>query len=422
MTSEDEGYAWLRRFGAIGGALAERNFGIYTLANTPSLIGSWVHRVAIGWLTWELTHSGAWLGLIGFADLFPFVVLSPVAGVLADRFDRIAIAKVIQFTQCAFATALTVITALGHATPEILFCFTLLFGIDQAFYQPVRQAMSPNLVRRPHLPAAIAINSIVYNVSRFIGPMIAGVVLVAGNAAWCFGINAVTYLFFIVALYVIKPIPDADTGATPARRRGMRGELIDGWRYALTHKEIAPLLLMLGVAALCARPVVELLPGFADRVFGGGPETLAFLTSAMGVGAMVSGILIGMHGRVSGMTKGAVYSLLIAAAALAGFTLGGWFPLAVVCIAMVGFAQVMMGTMVQTLVQWLADAQMRGRVLSLYGLLWLGGNALGALAMGTASEWVGLRAPVIVGAVICALAWLFMLTRLRDLARRIEEN
>jgi predicted MFS family arabinose efflux permease len=417
----DDGFAWLRRYGAIGGALAERNFGIYALANTPSLVGSWVQRVAIGWLTWELTHSGAWLGLIGFADLFPFVVLSPVAGVLADRFDRIAIAKMIQFTQCAFATGLAVITAMGLATPVILFLFTLAFGIDQAFYQPVRQAMAPNLVRRQHLPAAIAINSIVYNVARFVGPAIAGVLLVAGDAAWCFAVNAVTYLGFIVALYVIRPIPDEDDGAARPRR-SMGGEVVEGWKYALTHREIAPLLAMLGVAALCARPVVELLPGFADRIFGRGPESLALMTSIMGVGAMAGGILIGMHGRVSGMAAGAVHSLGLVCLALLGFTLLGWYPAAIACIAAVGFAQVTMGITVQTLVQSLAASKMRGRVLSLYGLLWLGGNALGALAMGTASEWFGLRAPVVTGAVICGAMWLVMLPRLRGLAQRIDQR
>jgi MFS family permease len=420
MDGERNGFEWLRRFGAIGGALAERNFGIYTAANIPSLIGTWVQRVAIGWLTWELTHSGAWLGLIGFADLFPFVVLSPVAGVLADRFDRLLIARIIQVAACALATGLAVLTALGLTTPEILFVFTLLMGIDQAFYQPVRQAMAPNLVRKRHLPAAIAVNSIVYNVARFIGPAIAGVLLVAGDAAWCFAFNAATYGFFLVALWRIRLTPDPEDGSPPTRGTGMGRELMEGYRYALGHREIAPLLAVLGVGALCMRPVVELLPGFADRVFGQGPEGLAMLTSSMGVGAMAAGILIGMHGRLSGMTAGAVHSLALASLVLLAFTNVGWFPAAVACMAVVGFAQVVMGTTVQTLVQTLAAPRMRGRVMSCYGLLWLGGNSLGALAMGAASEWVGLRVPVMAGAAICGVVWLAMIPRIRALARRVE--
>mgnify|MGYP002527039436 CR=1 FL=1 len=138
----------LARLGAIGRALSNRNFGIYTAGNIPSVIGVWVQRVAVGWLTWELTESGVWLGLMGFADLFPILVFSPIAGLVADRFDRLTISMVVQVIAAVQAAVLTALAFAGLVTVEILFAFTLIAGTDQAFYQPVRQAMTPNLVRR----------------------------------------------------------------------------------------------------------------------------------------------------------------------------------------------------------------------------------------------------------------------------------
>ncbi len=407
----------LERFGAMGSALSNRNFAIYTAANIPSVIGVWVQRLAVGWLTWELTESGTWLGLMGFADLFPMVVVAPFAGVLSDRFDRLAIAKVVQLIAAAQALTLTALAFAGLVDEYVLFALTLVAGLDQAFYQPVRSAMTPNLVRRRDLPAAIAINSAAWNAARFIGPAIAGIILVAGEAAYCFAFNAVTYISLLISLWCIRLTPDA-YGERVAK--GVLAELTEGCRYAFTHPVIGPLLILLGIGAVFARPVVELLPGFAGGIFDRGPEGLAWLTSSMGVGALVGSLWLGQRGRIEGMVSIAVYSLAGAACLLLVFTGTGMFEIAVLTMVGTGFVYTVTGTTVQTLVQSVAEPTLRGRVLGLYGMIWIGGASVGVLIMGTLSEWLGLRVPVAGGAIVCLAAWVWGMRIRRRVAELVE--
>lgn len=392
------------RFGAIGSALSNRNFAIYTAGNIPSVIGVWVQRVAVGWLTWEMTESGTWLGLMGFADLFPMVVIAPFAGVISDRFDRLAIAKVVQLIAAAQAVVLTILTFAGLVNEYVLFALTLIAGLDQAFYQPVRSAMTPNLVRRRDLPAAIAIHSVAWNAARFIGPAIAGMILATGEAAYAFAFNAATYASFLTALWCIELTPDTHGERTS---KGVLAELADGCRYAFTHPAIGPCLILLGVGSVFARPVVELLPGFAGGIFGRGAVGLAWLTSAMGVGAMIGALWLGQRGRIQGLVTIAVFSLAAAAVLLLVFTSTDNFEIAVIAMVGTGFVYVVTGTCIQTVVQTVAEPTIRGRVLGLYGMIWIGGASVGALFMGALSEWLGLRMPVAGGAIICLLVWLW---------------
>ncbi len=409
----------LARFGAIGSALAHRDFGLYTAGNVPSNIGVWVQRVAVGWLTWELTESGTWLGLMGFADLFPIVVFSPFAGVIADRFDRLAIAKVVQVIAASQAVALTILAFAGMINVYILFALTLVSGIDNAFFQPVRSAMTPNLVPRKDLPAAIAISSVAWNSARFVGPAIAGVILVFGEAAYCFAFNAVTYLFLLIVLWCIRLSPEAHADRSP---RGALGELIEGYRYALTHPVIRPAMIMLAAASVFARPVAELLPGFAGGIFDRGAEGLAWLTSAMGIGAVLAGLWLAQRGRIQGLTTIAVLSLAAAAGFLLVFSSTGRFEVAVLCMVGTGFVYVVTGTTFQTILQTVAEPALRGRVLALYGMIWIGGASIGALIMGVLSEWLGLRAPIAGGAIICLLASFWALRIRARLARQVEHH
>ena len=407
----------LARLGAIGRALSNRNFGIYTAGNIPSVIGVWVQRVAVGWLTWELTESGAWLGLMGFADLFPILVFSPIAGLVADRFDRLTISKVVQVIAAAQAAVLTALAFAGLVTVEILFAFTLIAGTDQAFYQPVRQAMTPNLVRREDLAAAIAINSIAWQSARFIGPAIAGIILVVGEPAYAFAFNTVTYAAFLIALWNIRITPDHGMERSSS---GLLGELMDGFRYAFSHPVIGPLYAILGAGALFGRPVVELLPGFAAAVFGKGPEGLAWMTSAMGLGAVVGGIWLGARGHIKGLVTVAVFAMAFTAFFLLVFTTTARFEIAVLCMAGIGVMYVVTGTSIQTLVQTVVDPAIRGRVLALYGMIWIGGASVGALIMGTMSEWFGLRAPVAAGAVAVIAVWIWAMRVRKRVAEVVE--
>ena len=208
---------------AILRTLGNPDYGLYTLGNGVSLIGMWMQRVSIGWLTWELTHSGTWLGAVAFADLFPSVFIGLIGGVAADRLDRVRVIMVCQGAAMLLAVLLGALTLAGQVTPELLFALVFVGGVVIGFNQPSRLALVPSLVPRESLTTAVAINSIVFNIARFIGPAIAGLVIVASDVAWAFFANAASYLALLVALVVIRrrnPVPGATWAPARWRARG----------------------------------------------------------------------------------------------------------------------------------------------------------------------------------------------------------
>jgi predicted MFS family arabinose efflux permease len=413
MASSVDMLVGLRRIAA---ALGQSNYRAFTAGNAVSLIGTWLQRVAVGWLAWQLTKSGTWLGLVAFADLFPTVILSPLAGALADRFARLRIVIVTQIVAMLQAIALAALVYADAMTIERLFALTVALGIANALNQPARLALIPSLVEREHLPSAIAINSIVFNSARFLGPAAAGFAIAQGGIAVAFLANALTYVAFLIALALVRL---AEAGAPPARR-GLFGDTVDGYTYAARHPGIGPMLLLLAITSLTSRAFVELLPGFADAVFHRGPEGLAWLTAATGLGAMAGGLWMAQRPSTAGLTGLIVGNVLVMAAALIGFVATDNFAFAFFCLLVAGFSLVVNGIGAQTLVQHAAAPDMRGRVMATYGMIFRGGPAIGALVMGTLSSQVGLQLAVGAGAVLCALSWLWARRQRRRMAQALE--
>ncbi|HEX2114878.1 MAG TPA: MFS transporter [Alphaproteobacteria bacterium] len=413
MASSADKMIGLRRIAA---ALGQSNYRAFTIGNAVSLIGTWLQRVAVGWLAWQLTKSGTWLGLVAFADLFPTVVLSPLAGALADRFDRLRIVVVTQIIAMLQACGLAALVYADAMTIERLFALTVALGVANALNQPARLALIPSLVEREHLSSAVAINSIVFNSARFLGPAAAGFAIAHGGIGVAFLVNALTYVVFLVALALIRLTP---MDLAPSRR-GILGDTIDGYAYATRHPGIGPMLLLLAITSLCTRAFIELLPGFADAVFHRGAEGLAWLTAATGLGAMAGGLWMAQRPGIAGLTRLIVANVLLISAALIGFVATDHFLVAFVCLLVAGFSLVVNGIGAQTLVQHAAAPNMRGRVMATYGMIFRGGPAIGALVMGTLSSQVGLQLAVGAGAVLCALSWLWA-RRLRDsMAQALE--
>lgn len=393
--------------------LRQPNYGIYTLGNGVSLVGLWMQRVAIGWLTWDLTGSGAWLGAVAFADLFPSVMIGLFGGVAADRLDRIKVIMACQSVSMVLAAVLAVLTFSGSITVELVIAIVFLNGLVIGFNQPSRLALVPRLVPTEDLTTAVAFNSILFNLARFVGPAIAGLVIVAGDVAWAFTANAVSYLGLLVALTVVRfrnPHAGRDPEGGSGARRGLFAEIGAGLGYVARHPGLGPLMLLHLTGSIAARPVIELLPGFADRVFGGGADILALLTSMVGVGAMVGGwILASRRGR-EGLVRVVLISAVVGYLSILVFVASDSLWLAIPAIGLFGTAMVAAGIGTQTIVQLAVDPSMRGRVLSLHGLIFRGGPALGALAMGAIGDWIGLRPPVAVGAALSvALAVMLMM-------------
>jgi MFS family permease len=388
--------------GNIARALKNPNFRNFTTGNAVSLVGTWMHRVVTGWLTWELTQSGFWLGLIAFADLFPTVIVGPFAGAYADRLDRLKVTKISQTLAMTQSVALLILTATGLIDIWLLLGLTLFLGIVTAFNQPARLALIPQLVPRSDLTAAVAVNSIVFNLARFIGPAAAGVVIATVGIPIAYAVNALSYAVFLIALSRIRLTPEEGFEATHG---SLMADLADGLRYTTSHFGIATVFILMIAANVGTRPIIELLPGFAAAIFEGGATELAILTSSIGVGSIFAGIWIGARSGSLGPIL--LWSTILSALAAALFAAADALWLAVCLLVITGFGMATFGISAQILVQGSVSAHMRGRVLSIYGLIFRGGPAVGALIMGAASERFGLRLPVFAGSVIVCAVWLW---------------
>ncbi len=398
--------------GRILDTLRQPNYGRYAAGNAVSLVGTWVQRVAVGWLTWDLTHSGTWLGIVAFADLAPAVLLGPLGGAVADRLPPVRITLVCQALAMLQSAALCLLTALGLITPTLLAGLILAQGIVMGFVQPARLSLVYALVPRDHLPTAIAINSVVFNTARFIGPAIAGFVLVTSGPALAFGLNTASFLAFIVALTSLSLArAPVDAGV----RRSLLRDVYDGARYAFGHDLIGPILIFSIAVSVSLRPYVELLPGFADAVLGGGAAELAILSSAIGLGAMLAGTWLARRGAALVTVRFVVLCAGVASVAVIGFAVSRHIVPAAACVFVAGGAMVLAGVTTQTLLQLNVAPALRGRVMSLYGLVFRSGPAIGALLMGIASEWVGLSWPVAVGASLALVAGAGFWHRYRDM-------
>jgi predicted MFS family arabinose efflux permease len=405
-------------FANAGRALASRNYRLYASGNFISLVGTWLQRIAVGWLAWQLTHSGTWLGLVAFADLFPTVVVSPFAGAVADRRDRLSVIMATQVASVVQAMLLAVLVWTGSIEIWSLFFLTLLLGVFGAFNQPARLALIPSLVDRTVLPSAVAINSISFNAARFIGPAAAGIIIAEGSIALAFAVNAFTYLAFMAALMGVKVKPEKSGSSG----RTLFGASLDGYRYAARHPGIGSILLLVTAVSVFTRGFVELLPGFADEVFGRGAQGLAWLTAMIGLGAVAGGLWMVRRQGLEGLTRLVVATTLLMSVSLLAFTLTDIYWLALPCLFVTGTGMVLTGIAAQTLVQYAVVAEMRGRIMALYGMIFRGGPAVGSLVMGLLSSQFGLRAPVAGGALLCILAWLWARLRQDRIAEALETD
>src|SRR6516164_575098 len=399
-------------------AFAHRNYRIYAGGNALSLIGIWMQRVAVGWLAWTLAHSGTWLGVMSMAEFFPVVFLSPLAGALADRRDRVGIIRITQIAGSIEATLLAVLVYTGTITIELLFALTLLLGVFNAVAQPSRLALIPTLVDRAALPSALAINAIIFNTARFLGPAVAGIVIARVSVGAAFAVNATTYVVFLVAMSNLGGLPALPVAATQSVLKASA----EAYVYASRHPGIAPMLLLFTVTTIGTRGFVELFPGFADSVFGRGPEGLSMLTSTVGLGAICGALWMLMRPAITGLTRLVLGNTLVISLAILVFTATDRFILALPCVFLAGTAMTITGIGAQTLLQAAVDIRMRGRIMALYGMIFRAGPAVGAVLMGSLSERFGLRLPLALGALISCGFWAWTRLKQRRMAKTLETD
>lgn len=403
---------------AIGGVLAQRNARIFYSGSIVCWTGSWIQRIATDWLAWELTHSALWVSIIAFCNLAPSVIISPIAGAVADRMDRVRLTMVSQFITVAQAVILVTLITTGHIRIELMAILTLCNGAAETFAQPARQCLIPGLVPRSHLPGAVALNSLTYNAARFVGPAISGPMIAVWGVVPSIVVNALAFLYASLTMYLLRLDPSVRRG-TPSGFSVMH-DALDGIKYVARHRGIGPLMLFAATAGMTLRSVPEMLPPYVADQFGRGAEGLATLASTMGCAALIGGLFVAVRGRMTGLTRIAVGCGLILAIATAGFVATPVFAIGVVCIAAIGAATTMHGISCQTLLQNAAAPGMIGRVLSTWGMITRAAPAMGALTYGIASEFLGLRIPVLIGVVVCGAVWLHTWRRLSHMEPLLE--
>jgi MFS family permease len=376
-------------------ALRDANYRIFTIGNVFSLVGTWVQRVALGWLVWELTDSGAWLGAVAFADLFPMVLVTPWAGAMADRYDRLRVTRISQALLMVHAGLLTILSALGLLTPALVMVLALVGGMITAFNQPFRMALLPSLVERPNLVSAVAINSVVFNTARFIGPAIAGILIAKGSLTLAFAINFATFAVFSWTLARIRFV---SSEVSPSTSVGLITSVVEGWRYAAGHVGLGAMFLTLTVVSLCIRPILELMPSYA-ALFGSDAGRFAFMTSVIGLGALVGAVWLSRRTDPASVATMALSNGLLMGAALFVAAVARQEWLGVVALFIVGFGMVVSGIASQTVIQLAVPDRLRGRMLALHSMIFRGAPALGALVIGALSDVTGLRGPLAAGAV-----------------------
>ena len=408
-------------FSAIRSVFANANFRNYVYGNACSQFGLWVQRIAVGWLTWELTKSPFWLGLMAFADFAPAIVFAPLAGAIADRVNRLRGIKITQVLGGIQGVILVALTGTGTITVEILLVLTFLLGIVLTFNQPFRLAVIPSLVSSREMSAAVSINSLTYNIARISGPAVAGAAIVGIGITPCFVICALTYFIFAIALQFVR-IHDQKPRGQPKSANELPAEIKAGFQYCRSHVGIGPAMVLMTVVAIAGRSYTELLPAFAAEVFDRGAEGFAMLTGAMGVGAIIGGMTLATRTTVTGLTNYIVANVFILGITVIGFSLvpNLWVALIFVCVT--GFSQVVIGIGEQTLVQNASDPAMRGRVLSLYGMINRAGPAIGALCLGGLAEVFDLRWPVMGGAAIMLIFLFWLLPRRKGMAAALERD
>lgn len=401
--------------------LKEPNYHRYIIGNGLSLTGTWMQRIAIGWLTWELTHSPTWLGLVAMADFFPVVLMGPLGGALADRFDRIRIMIAAQIVAAIIAFILFVLANKGVLTEWHLVSLTMVSGAAVGLNQASRMTLAPNLVPKDMLTTAIAINSMVFNSARFVGPAASTLTISLWNIQASFAINACSYIALIIALLSLRLAP-GPASVRPIKKPSIWQDIGEGISYTLQDRTIRLIMIMMTASALFLRPIVDLLPGLTADIFDKGVDGFATLTASMGVGAMIGGFWMARRGDITELPKFALLGSLTIAVSNIVLISSASYALAVPLIALIGAGMVVSGIGMQSTLQLITPSEIRGRVLSLYGIIHIGGAGLGAFILGLIAEKLGLSIPI-VGGALCGLAiWLWVWGERHHLAASLSPS
>jgi MFS family permease len=404
------------RWPATFASLQYPNYRRWFVGQSLSLMGTWMQSVAQGWVVYQLTGSKIALGTITFAGSIPTLFLMLPAGALADRMSKRRLMLITQTAMMALALILAVLTATKLLQVWQIAVLALCLGVATSFDVPARQALAVDLIEdRRDLQNAIGLNSTMFNLARVVGPALGGLVLAAVGAAWCFGLNALSYVAVIVALMGMR-LPET---LNPARAGRLMPQIADGLRYVVGNKPVRAIIALVGVSTLFGFSYSVLMPAFAADVLHVGATGLGLLNAAIGIGALAAALTVASLSRSRYKGWQLAAGSVLFPIALIGFALSRSFLLSLAFLTVVGFSFISQNATSNTLVQGIVPDELRGRVMSVYSLLFFGTTPFGSLMAGGIAQAYSPTVAVVVGATVTLIFALFVIFAVPSV-RRLE--
>ena len=378
-------------------ALRHRNFRLFFTGQLISLIGTWMQTVAQAWLVYRLTGSPVLLGTVAFVTQLPVFFLATVGGIVADHHPKRRIVVGCQVASMILAFLLAGLTLTGIVRVWEIIMLAGVLGVVNAFDIPARQAFFVEIVGKEDLQSAIGLNSSIFNGARIIGPTIAGILVATIHEGWCFFINGLSFIAVIVALEMMR----VEERRLEASGRKAMQEALEGFRYALGSPTISSLLLLVGLVSVVGIPYTVLMPIFADRILHGGAQALGLLMGSTGVGAVMGALTLAMRRGTRGLGRVAAMSAGGFGVSLALFSQSRWLVVSMVLLVPVGFFVMLQMAATNTLLQTMSPDHLRGRIVALYSMMFMGMSPVGSLGAGFAADHMGAPLTLTVGGAAC---------------------
>lgn len=394
-------------------SLKSRNFKFYFAGQSISLIGTWMQRLAVSWLVYDVTHSAFLLGLVMFAGQIPALLLSPYGGAVTDRHSRYKILLFTQFASMVQAGLLALMILGGYYSTTGIILLSIMLGCINAFDIPSRQSLMIELIDdKKDLPNAIALNSSMVNMARLIGPVVGGFLITWVGEGMCFLINSISFVFVISSLLAIKIKPREVEKTDDSVWKGLQ----EGYRYLQTKPDLQLMILLMACISFSLMPVVTLLPIFAKDVFNGDASTLSYLEGAIGLGALGGAIFLAGAKKLKNLSKIIVLSIFMFAGSLMLFSFTPWLGLALFFILISGIGQMIQISGSNSFIQTHVDDKMRGRVISYFAMAFQGMLPIGSFLAGYAANHIGAPKTLMIQSLvglITAVIFYFLLKKVR---------
>ncbi len=398
-------------------SLKYRNFRLYFSGQTISLIGTWIQRIATPWLVYDMTHSVFLLGLVGFLGQFPTFVIAPFSGVFVDRWNKYTLLIGTQIAAMLQALVLSIFFLIGILQIWHIIVLNIILGIINAFDTPARQSFIIQMVdKKEDLGNAIALNSSMVNLARIIGPSIAGVLIATTGEGMCFLLNAISYIFVLVSLFLMK----FDKKEKINKQKDMFQELKAGWKYAFNFLPIKSILLLLTTISLMGMPYSVLMPAYAQVFLKGGANTFGFLMGASGIGAISGALFLASKKNIQGLEKIMTMAAFVFGIGIVLLSLVPNFYVALTFMVITGLGMMLQIATSNTILQTIVEDEKRGRVMSLYTMAFMGTAPFGSLLAGSLAHKIGTPNTLLISGLTCIVAGALFARKLPKIKTEID--